>query len=148
LDAYAASHRAIADLKKNGEMPKLPTGVVVISGIELAEKIKKGQFKLGKLGGRPATMPEVWQDCPGCIFGITSNHGGKADQVWAPLEIAPEPKELRFCFSSALLYIQSDYIAPTNAYWHERREIPGCRADLQKSLISRSTCRSGFSGSQ
>ena len=34
---------------------------IVISGIELAEKIKKGQFKLGKLGGRRATMPEIWQ---------------------------------------------------------------------------------------
>ena len=27
---------------------------------ELAEKIKKGQFKIGKLGGRQATMSEVW----------------------------------------------------------------------------------------
>ena len=33
---------------------------VVVGGIELAEKIKKGQFKLGKLGGRTATMPEIW----------------------------------------------------------------------------------------
>jgi len=32
---------------------------VVIGGIELAEKIKKGQFKTGKLGGRTATMPEI-----------------------------------------------------------------------------------------
>jgi hypothetical protein len=35
--------------------------VVVIGGIELAGKIKKGQFKIGKLGGRKATMPELWQ---------------------------------------------------------------------------------------
>jgi transposase-like protein len=34
---------------------------VAISGIELAEKIKKGQYKIGKLGGRTATMPEIWQ---------------------------------------------------------------------------------------
>ncbi len=34
---------------------------VVIGGIELAEKIKQGQFKIGKLGGRTATMPEIWQ---------------------------------------------------------------------------------------
>ena len=94
LDAYAASHRAVADLKDSGELPKrvqvrsskylnntieqdhrrvkhrlLPmlglksfrTAVVVISGIELAEKIKKRQFKIGKLGGRAATMPEIWQ---------------------------------------------------------------------------------------
>jgi len=37
------------------------TAAVVIGGLELAEKIKKGQFKLGKLGGRTATMPEIWQ---------------------------------------------------------------------------------------
>ena len=94
LDAYAASHRAVADLKENGELPKrvrvrtskylnnaieqdhrrvkqrlrsilglksFHTAAVVIGGIELAEKIKKGQFKLGKLGGRTATMPEIWQ---------------------------------------------------------------------------------------
>jgi len=49
LDSYAASHRAVTEL------------AVVIGGIELAEKIKKGQFKLGKLGGRTATMPEIWR---------------------------------------------------------------------------------------
>jgi hypothetical protein len=30
------------------------------SGIELAEKIKKGQFKTGKFGGCRATMSEMW----------------------------------------------------------------------------------------
>ncbi len=94
LDAYAASHRAVADLKESGELPKrvrvrsskhlnnlieqdhrrikqrlrpmfglksFATAKVVIGGIELAEKIKKGQFKMGKLGGPTATMPEIWQ---------------------------------------------------------------------------------------
>jgi transposase-like protein len=94
LDAYAASHRAVADLKKSGELPKrvkvrsskylnnlieqdhrrvkhrlgpmlglksFPTAAVVIGGVELAEKIKKGQFKVGKLGGRAASMPEIWR---------------------------------------------------------------------------------------
>jgi transposase-like protein len=94
LDAYAASHRAVADLKENGELPKrvqvrsskylnntieqdhrrvkqrlapmlglksFRTAAVVISGIELAEKIKKEQFKLGKLGGAAARMPEIWR---------------------------------------------------------------------------------------
>jgi hypothetical protein len=37
------------------------TARVVIGGIELAEKIKKAQFKIGKLGGSKATMPEIWQ---------------------------------------------------------------------------------------
>jgi transposase-like protein len=94
LDAYAASHRAVTDLKENGELPKrvrvrtskylnnrieqdhrrikqrlrpilglksFRTAAVMIGGIELAEKIKKGQFKIGKLGGRTARMPEIWQ---------------------------------------------------------------------------------------
>ncbi len=94
LDAYAASHRAVADLKDAGELPKrvrvrtskylnniveqdhrrvkqrlrpmlglksFRTAARVISGIELAEKIKKGQFQIGKLGGRGATMAEIWQ---------------------------------------------------------------------------------------
>jgi transposase-like protein len=92
LDAYAASHRAVNELKESGELPKrvrvrtskylnnrieqdhrrikqrlrpmlglksFRTAAVVISGIELAEKIKKGQFKIGKLGGH-TTMPEIW----------------------------------------------------------------------------------------
>ncbi|MBM3758231.1 MAG: DDE-type integrase/transposase/recombinase [Acidobacteria bacterium] len=94
LDAYAASHRAVADLKETGELleelvvrsskylnnlieqdhrrikqrlrPMLglksfESATIVISGIELAEKIKKGQFKFGKLGGAAATMPEIWR---------------------------------------------------------------------------------------
>jgi transposase-like protein len=94
LDAYAASHRAVADLKRDGELPKevvvrsskylnnlieqdhrrikqrlrpmlglksFQTADIVIGGIELAEKIKKGQFKTEKPGGRLATMPEIWR---------------------------------------------------------------------------------------
>ena len=94
LGAYTASHRAVADLKDDGELPKrvvvrsskylnnlieqdhrrikqrlrpmlglqsFETADIVISGIELAEKIKKGQFKMGKLGGRRATLPEIWR---------------------------------------------------------------------------------------
>ena len=37
------------------------TADIVIGGIELAEKIKKGQFKMGKLGGPKATIPEIWR---------------------------------------------------------------------------------------
>ena len=87
-------YRAVADLKRTGELPKrvrvlsskylnnimeqdhrrvkhrlgpilglksFRTAAVVISGMELAEKIKKGQFKIGKLGGPTATMPEIWR---------------------------------------------------------------------------------------
>src|SRR5262249_42250319 len=83
LDAYAASHRAVREMKEDGELPRrvkvrssqylnnlieqdhrrvkqrirsmlgfkrFDHAVVTISGIELAEKIKKGQFKTGKLG--------------------------------------------------------------------------------------------------
>ena len=93
LDAYAASHRAVREMKEDGELPgrvkvrssqylnnlveqdhrrvkqrirpmlgfkRFDNAVVTISGIELAEKIKKGQFKTGKLGGCDATMTELW----------------------------------------------------------------------------------------
>ena len=83
LDAYAASHRAVREMKEAGELPRrvrvrssqylnnlieqdhrrvkqrirsmlgfkrFDHAVVTISGIELAERIKKGQFKTGKLG--------------------------------------------------------------------------------------------------
>ena len=88
-----ASHRAVADLKQSGELPKrvevrtskylnniveqdhrrvkqrlgpmlglksFNNAVVVIGGIELAAQIKKGQFHIGKLGGRTARVPEIW----------------------------------------------------------------------------------------
>jgi transposase-like protein len=37
------------------------TAAIVIAGNELAANIKKEQFKIGKLGGPMATMPEIWQ---------------------------------------------------------------------------------------
>ena len=83
LDACAASHRAVREMKADGELPRrvkvrssqylnnlieqdhrrvkqrirpmlgfkrFDRAAVTISGIELAEKIKKGQFKIGALG--------------------------------------------------------------------------------------------------
>jgi transposase-like protein len=93
LDAYAASHRAVREMKAEGKMPKrvrvrsskylnngieqdhrrvkqrirpmlgfkrFHTAAVTISGIELAAKIRKHQFKVGKLPGRPTTIPAIW----------------------------------------------------------------------------------------
>jgi transposase-like protein len=92
-DAYAASHRAITELKSVGTIARhvgirsskylnniveqdhrrikqrirpmlgfkrFETAAVTISGIELAEKIRKQQFKTGNLPGRPVTAPDVW----------------------------------------------------------------------------------------
>jgi transposase-like protein len=93
LDAYAASHRAVRELKLDGKMPtrirvrsskflnngveqdhrrvkqrigpmlgfkRFNTAAVTISGIELAAKIKKNQFKVGNLPGRPKTNAGIW----------------------------------------------------------------------------------------
>ena len=93
LDAYAASHRAVRELKAEGKMPKrvrvrsskylnngieqdhrrvkqrirpmlgfkrFHTAAVTISGIELAAKIRKHQFKVAKLPSRPTTVPAIW----------------------------------------------------------------------------------------
>ena len=39
---------------------RFDNAAVTIGGIELAEKIKKGQFKAGKFGNRKASMSELW----------------------------------------------------------------------------------------
>src|SRR3982751_2874797 len=93
LDAYAASHRAVRELKAAGAIPervrvrsckylnngieqdhrrvkqrigpmlgfkRFDSAAVTISGIELAAKIRKEQFKVGKLSDRPTTAPAIW----------------------------------------------------------------------------------------
>ena len=71
LDAYAASHRAVRELKSEGPLPqrvrvrsskfkRFDSATLTISGIELVHKIKKPQFKTRTLGGSSATMPELW----------------------------------------------------------------------------------------
>jgi transposase-like protein len=39
---------------------RLETAVITISGIELAEKIKKARFKVGRLSIDSAIAPEFW----------------------------------------------------------------------------------------
>ena len=39
---------------------RFDTAAVTISGIELAAKIRKHQFKVGNLPGRPKTIPAIW----------------------------------------------------------------------------------------
>jgi transposase-like protein len=39
---------------------RFDTAAVTIRGIELAEKIKKGQFNLKPLTGKATTAPEIW----------------------------------------------------------------------------------------
>jgi transposase-like protein len=93
VNGYAASHRAVTNLKAAGTLPRrvrvrscpylnnvveqdhrrikqqvrpmlgfkqFETAAVTIRGFELAEKIKKVQFNLGTLEGKPATAPETW----------------------------------------------------------------------------------------
>ena len=40
---------------------RFDNAAVTISGIELAEQIKKGQFKIGKFGNRKSTKSELWK---------------------------------------------------------------------------------------
>jgi transposase-like protein len=59
-----SSNKTIAALKQRIRpmlgFKRFDTAAVTITGIELAEKIKKDQFKMGKLSGRPAAAPEIW----------------------------------------------------------------------------------------
>jgi transposase-like protein len=129
MDAYAASHRAVREMKEDGELPRrvkvrssqylnnlieqdhrrvkqrvrpmlgfkrFDNAAVAISGIELAEKIKKGQFKTGKLGGAEATMSELWNAALAarCLIESTDTAGRRRCRT-SP-EFAPEPAELQF----------------------------------------------------
>ena len=62
---HARSHQASVNSDRSIRpmlgLKTFATAKVVIGGIELTEKIKKGRFKMGKLGGATATMPEIWQ---------------------------------------------------------------------------------------
>src|ERR1700710_1923884 len=93
LDGYAASHRAVREMKTNGQLPadtkvrpskylnnlieqdhcgvKLRVGpmlgfkwfrtaAIVITGIELLCRIRKGQFSLGRLRLKDRSTPAVW----------------------------------------------------------------------------------------
>ena len=39
---------------------RLETAAITITGIELAEKLRKQQFKIGFLPGRPVSAPDIW----------------------------------------------------------------------------------------
>ena len=41
-------------------LTRFDTAAVRISGVELAAKNRKYQFKVGKLPGRPAVIPAIW----------------------------------------------------------------------------------------
>jgi transposase-like protein len=94
LDAYAASHRAVQELKDSGEIfyqkmrvrscadlnnvveqdhrrlkrrvvpmlgfKRFDNARVVIAGVEFAEKIKKRQYDLRRVGGNQASPAEMW----------------------------------------------------------------------------------------
>src|ERR1700736_277432 len=93
LDGYAASHRAVRELKADGWLPantklrsskylnnlveqdhrgvkqriavmlgfkEFGNAAITIAGIELLHRIRKGQFRLGRLGLQGQAAPEVW----------------------------------------------------------------------------------------
>jgi transposase-like protein len=41
-------------------LKRFETAAITITGIELAEKIRKQQFKIGILPGRPVSAPDIW----------------------------------------------------------------------------------------
>jgi transposase-like protein len=93
LDGYAASHRAVRELKADGSLPadatlrsskylnnlieqdhrgvkqriavmlgfkRFKNAAITIAGIELLHRIRKGQFRLGRLGVQGGAAPAVW----------------------------------------------------------------------------------------
>jgi hypothetical protein len=66
------------------------TAAIVMDGIELAEKIKKGQFKIGKLAGSTATIPELWQP-PWLSSWNQPSDTARPTRFGSTLRFAPEP---------------------------------------------------------
>jgi len=60
---------------------------VVIGGIELAGKIKKSQFKTGKLGGRTARDAGNLLGCAGCLIGTARNRTGEVTKIVPALNL-------------------------------------------------------------
>jgi transposase-like protein len=60
------SSRIIAESKQRIRpmlgFKRFETAAITISGIELAEKIRKHQFQKGNLPGRPRIGPDIWAD--------------------------------------------------------------------------------------
>jgi transposase-like protein len=94
LDGYAASHRAVREMKADGELngntkvrsskylnnlieqdnrgvksrlgpmlgfKRFRTAAITIAGIELVQRIKKGQFNLGRLRLKDRRAPIIWE---------------------------------------------------------------------------------------
>jgi hypothetical protein len=55
-----AASKAFTQRKYAAWQSAIQTAAVTISRIELAAKIRKQQFKVGKLPGRPTTIPAIW----------------------------------------------------------------------------------------
>jgi transposase-like protein len=97
VDGYAASHRAVEELKAEGALPRdielrsnaylnniieqdhrrvkqrigpmlgfkrFDHAAIVIAGIELAHKLRKGQFNFSKLSRRSAMSSDPWLAVP------------------------------------------------------------------------------------
>jgi DDE domain len=103
LDGYAASHRAVRELKADGSLPaktklrsskylnnlieqdhlgvkqriavmlgfkEFRNAAITIAGIELLRRIRKGQFRLGRLGVQGQVAPKVWNAVLGLEFSM------------------------------------------------------------------------------
>ncbi|MGF6852402.1 transposase-like protein [Paraburkholderia sp. CI3] len=75
LDGYAASHRAVREMKADVEQDhrhiksrtnvmlgfnRFRNAAITLAGIELTHRIRKGQFNLTKLGLKDTAAPAVW----------------------------------------------------------------------------------------
>jgi transposase-like protein len=62
-NVIAQDHRRIKQrIRPMLGFKRFETAAVTIRGIELAEKIKKNQFNLDTLTGKPASAPALWAE--------------------------------------------------------------------------------------
>jgi hypothetical protein len=173
LDAYAASHRAVREMKETGELPRrvkvrssqylnnlveqdhrrikqrirpmlgfkrFDHAVVTISGIELAEQIKKGQFKTGKFGSenrlcRNCGMRRLPLDflCRPSLWQSPANLITKASLHQSPLD---DLRALGFPAVDPLDQSKIDFFLPELGH-HPDRDYKGLRWQLVNRGMAR-----------
>ena len=133
LSAYAASHRAVREMKADGELPcrvqvrssqylnnlikqyhrrvkqriwsmlgfkRFGNAVVTISGIGLAEKIKKGQFRDGQAGPAQRDFDGTVEGGTRSLNPIAIPQRGKAEPISPAAWFAQKPARATFSCSS------------------------------------------------
>ena len=93
-NAIEQDHRRIKQrLRPMLGLKSFRTAAFVIKGLELAEKIKKGQFKIGKTRREHGDNSGDLVSRPGCVVGFRPSDTASLTGFGSTLGFAPEPAQ-------------------------------------------------------